>query len=126
MRIAGANVPDNKRLEVGLTYIFGIGPARSKDVLKKAGISIDKKAQDLDDKELNAIKTFVEEYKIEGDLRRDRSSNIKRLKDIQCYRGIRHAKRLPTRGQHTKNNTRTVRGNVRVCMGSGRKKADKK
>jgi small subunit ribosomal protein S13 len=126
MRISGINIPDNKRLEVALTYIFGIGPTRSKDILNKASLSYDKKAKDLTEAEEKTIRGFVEGYKIEGDLKREISANIKRLKDIKCYRGLRHMKRLPTRGQRTKTNSRTVRGNVRSTMGSGRKKMEKK
>ncbi len=126
MRIAGTEIPDNKRLEVALTYIFGIGLARAKDILKKAEIGIEKKAKDLSEKEVNLIRGLAEKYRIEGELRREISSNIKRLKEIKCYRGTRHAKRLPSRGQRTKTNTRTIKGNTRVTMGSGRKKLEKK
>jgi small subunit ribosomal protein S13 len=126
MRIAGVNVPDNKRLEVALTYIFGIGITKSKKILKEAKLSPDKKAKDLTTEENNNIKVLIEKNKIEGDLRREISANIKRLKEIKCYRGMRHGKRLPVKGQRTKTNSRTTRGNVRVTMGSGKRKLDKK
>ena len=126
MRIAGVNIPDNKRLEVALTYIFGIGRSRAQDILRNANISFDKKAKDLTEQEANTIRELVEQYKIEGDLRREIAANIKRLKEIKCYRGIRHIKRLPVRGQRTSTNSRTIRGNVRITMGSGRRKLEKK
>lgn len=125
MRIAGTNIPDNKRLEIALGYLYGIGDSLARDILTKAKISFDKKAKDLSEIEQNAIRDLVGKHKIEGDLRREIAANIKRLKEIKSYRGTRHAKRLPTRGQRTKTNSRTLRGNVRVTMGSGRKKAEK-
>ncbi len=126
MRIAGTNIPDNKRLEVALTYVFGIGKSKAQDILESAKIPFGKKAKELSDKEAGAVRELVEKNKIEGDLRRETASNIKRLKDIKCYRGIRHIKHLPARGQRTSTNSRTIRGNVRVTMGSGRKKLEKK
>lgn len=126
MRISGVNIPDNKRLEVALTYIFGIGSTKAKKILEEAKISFDAKAKDLNTKEENTIKDLVEKNRIEGDLKRDLSSNIKRLKEIKCFRGSRHAKRLPVRGQRTKTNSRTGRGNVRVTMASGKRKVEKK
>jgi len=125
MRIAGVNIPDNKRLEIALTYIFGIGKSLAQEILKTASISFDKKPKDLSEEEANTIRKLVEKYKIEEDLKREIAANIKRLKEIKCYRGIRHSKRLPVRGQRTKTNSRTVRGNVRVTMGSGRRKLEK-
>lgn len=125
MRIAGANIPDNKRLEIALGYVYGIGKSLARDILTKAKVSFDKRAKELTEGEQNVIREFVEKHKIEGDLRREIAANIKRLKEIKAYRGLRHLKRLPTRGQRTKTNCRTVRGNVRVTMGSGRKKAEK-
>lgn len=125
MRITGVDIPDNKKLEVALTYIFGIGPSRAKQVLNEAKIGKEKRAKDLTETESNAIRKLIEKYKIEGDLKREISGNIKRLKEIKSYRGSRHSKRLPARGQRTKSNTRTVRGNVRVTMGSGRRKLEK-
>lgn len=125
MRIAGANIPDNKRLEIALGYIYGIGKSLARDILTKANISFDKRAKELTEGEQNVIRELVEKHKIEGDLRREIAANIKRLKEIKSYRGSRHLKRLPSRGQRTKTNCRTLRGNVRVTMGSGRKKAEK-
>lgn len=125
MRIAGANIPDNKRLEVALTYIYGVGRSRARIILNDAKISLDKKPGELSEAESSAIRAQVEKNKIEGDLRREIAANVKRLKEIKAYRGLRHSRRLPTRGQRTKTNSRTVRGNVRVTMGSGRKKAEK-
>jgi len=126
MRIAGTNIPDNKRLEVALTYIFGIGRSRAAEILTKAKISYEKKAKDLSEKEFNILKEAVEKNRIEGDLRRETAANIKRLKEIKSYRGIRHLRRLPVRGQRTKTNSRTVRPyRGRKTMGSGRKKLEK-
>lgn len=125
MRITGVDIPDNKKLEVALTYIFGIGPSRAKQVLYEAKIGKEKRAKDLTETESNTIRELIEKYKIEGDLKREISGNIKRLKEIKSYRGTRHSKRLPVRGQRTKSNTRTVRGNTRVTMGSGRRKLEK-
>ncbi|HPO68349.1 MAG TPA: 30S ribosomal protein S13 [Candidatus Pacearchaeota archaeon] len=121
-RIIGINIPDNKRIEISLTYIYGIGLSLSRKILLEAGIDFNKKAKDLTPEEINKIKEIIEEnYKIEGDLRRETINNIKRLKNIGCKRGIRHIKGLPVRGQRTKTNSRTVRGNVRKTVGSGRK-----
>lgn len=121
-RIAGVNIPDNKKIEVALTYIFGIGESLSKKILKQTGINPDTKAKDLDVPTVNKLREIIEkDLKTEGDLRRQLMVNIKRLKDIGCYRGHRHIKGLPARGQRTKTNTRTVRGNVRKTMGSGRR-----
>lgn len=125
MRIAGTNIPDNKRLEVALTYVFGVGRTRAQEVLNNAKISFDKKAKDLSEKESQAIRDIIEKHRTEGELRREISSNIKRLKEIKCYRGVRHMRRLPSRGQRTKTNSRTIRGNVRVTMGSGKRKLEK-
>ncbi len=129
LRIAGINVPDNKRIVVALTYIYGIGPSLSKVILKKAGISEDVRTKDLNENQTAKLREIIEaggQYKIEGDLRRERMMNIKRLKEIGCYRGTRHIKGLPVRGQNTKTNNRTVRGNKRQTMGSGRKKSAEK
>lgn len=123
-RIAGVNIPENKRIEIAITYIYGIGRVLSNKILAETKIDPNKKAKDLSSKEINDLKEFIEKnYKIEGDLRRQVMINIKRLKDIGTWRGMRHSKGLPTRGQRTKTNTRTVRGNVRKTMGSGRKPA---
>ena len=123
-RIAGVDIPDKKQVEIALTYIYGIGRSSSKKILDKIRIDSQKKASDLTKDEINKIKEMIEkDYKIEGDLRREKSVNIKRLKEINSWRGIRHKKGLPVRGQKTRTNTRTVRGNVRRTMGSGRKAA---
>lgn len=126
MRIAGTNIPDNKRLEIALTYIFGIGRSRAEEILTKAKISFDKKAKDLSEKEFNILKEAVEKNRIEGDLRREIAANIKRLKEIKSYKGVRHLRGLPVRGQRTKTNSRTVRPyRGRKTMGSGRRKLEK-
>lgn len=126
-RMMGVNIPDKKRIEVALTYIYGIGRSLSVKILKSAGIDLNKKAETLTEEELNKIKAIIEKnnYRLEGELRRDKMMNIKRLKEIGCYRGIRHAKGLPVRGQQTKTNSRTIRGNVRKTMGSGKRKLEK-
>ena len=126
MRIAGITIPSEKRLEIALTQIFGVGRKRAQLILDQAGIPHGQKADKLNTDEENKIRQLVEAYKIEGDLKREVASNIKRLKDIQAYRGTRHARSLPSRGQRTKTNSRTRRGNVRKTMGSGKKKVDKK
>jgi len=122
VRIAGVTIPNEKRVEISLTYIFGIGNTTSSKILAKAQISSDKRVNELSEEEVNKLRTIIEkEYVVEGDLRRDVMSNIKRLKDIGCYRGLRHAKGLTVRGQRTKTNSRTVRGNVRKTAVSGKK-----
>lgn len=126
MRISGITIPDEKRLEIGLTAVYGIGRSRAETILSEAGVDPGKKAKDLTEEEENAIRQIVETFSIEGDLKREVSSNVKRLKDIKAYRGSRHARNLPARGQRTKTNSRTVRGNVRKTMGSGRTKVEKK
>ncbi|MGC9049078.1 MAG: 30S ribosomal protein S13 [Patescibacteria group bacterium] len=126
-RIAGVNLPPNKRVEIGLTYIFGIGKSLSNKILAQAKINPDKKIKDLTEKEVELLKSIIEQnYNVEGELRREISANIKRLKEIGCYRGIRHIRHLPVRGQRTRTNSRTVRGNIRRTMGSGRRPAAKK
>ena len=126
-RIAGINIPDEKRIEVALTYVYGIGLSRSREILKKAKIDVNLRAGKLSADQTNDLRKIVEsEYKVEGDLKRQVMLNVKRLKDIGSYRGSRHTKGLPSRGQRTKTNTRTVRGNKRSTMGSGRVKVDKK
>jgi small subunit ribosomal protein S13 len=123
-RIAGINIPDNKQIEIALTYIYGIGLSLSRRILAEAGVDFQKKAKDLSAEELNRLKEIIEKkHKIEGELRREIITNIKRLKDIGSFRGTRHIKGLPVRGQRTRTNTRTVRGNVRKTVGSGRKPA---
>lgn len=125
MRIAGITIPEDKRLEVALTAIHGIGRQRAKMILNNLNIDIGKKVPELTSDEEKDIRREVESFKIEGDLRREKQVNIKRLRDLKCYRGIRHARGLPTRGQRTKTNSRTVRGNQRKTMGSGRRKVEK-
>jgi len=121
-RIAGINIPDQKQIETALTYIYGIGPALARKILTQVKIKPSLKAKELTAEQINQLKEVIEKnFKIEGELRRERMMSIKRLKDIKCWRGIRHIKGLPTRGQRTKTNTRTVRGNVRKTVGSGRK-----
>ncbi len=115
------NIPDNKRIEVALTYIYGIGPALSKLVLKTTGVSLDKRAKDLTNDEINKIQGVVEKnYRVEGELRRQILGDIKRMKETGTWRGMRHAKKLPLHGR-TKTNSRTLRGNIRKTMGSGRR-----
>ena len=125
MRISGITLPDNKHIVYALTSIYGIGPTRAADILREAKVDAAKKSKDVTGAEENAIRAIIERFTIEGDLRREVSGNIKRLKDIKAYRGIRHMKGLPSRGQRTKTNSRTVRGNVRKTMGSGRRKLEK-
>jgi len=126
LRISGVNVPDEKRIEVSLTYIYGIGNSNAGEILDELGISRDKRTKDLSDDEQNKIREYVEKkVRIEGELKHEIRSNVKRLKEIGAYRGIRHQKGLPVKGQRTKTNSRTVRGNVRKTMGSGRVKTEK-
>ncbi len=127
MRLIGINIPDNKRVEIALTYIYGIGPFLANEILKTTKIDFNKRAKDLTPEEINRLKEVIEKkYKIEGELRQSIKQNINRLKEIQCYRGVRHLKRLPVRGQRTKTNSRTVRGNVRKTVGSGKRKVELK
>jgi len=126
VRIVGVNIPDNKRIEIALTYIFGIGRSVSGVILDKLKINKDVRAKDLSREDINILKTEIEKnYKIEGELKHEIRMNIRRLKEIGCYRGIRHQKGLPSRGQRTKTNTRTIRGNVRHTAGSGRRTVEK-
>ncbi|HOF15565.1 MAG TPA: 30S ribosomal protein S13 [Bacteroidales bacterium] len=122
-RIAGIDLPKNKRGEIGLTYIYGIGRTTAQRILTKANVSWDKKVQDWNDEDLNAIRTIIGEMKIEGALRSEVQMNIKRLMDIGCYRGIRHRLGLPVRGQSTKNNARTRKGRKKIV--ANKKKATK-
>lgn len=125
-RIAGVNIPDNKRIEISLTYVYGIGKATSRKILVELGIDPNKRTKDLDTKEVAQLRDEIEKrYRVEGDLRHNVKANIARLREIGCYRGTRHQKGLPVRGQRTKTNTRTVRGNVRRTMGSGRRTESK-
>lgn len=126
LRIAGVNIPDEKRIVISLTYVYGIGNTMAARVLKELEISDLKRTKDLTEEEKNKIREYVEKkIRVEGELKHVVRSNIKRLKEIGSYRGVRHQKGLPTRGQRTKTNTRTVRGNVRKTMGSGRVKTEK-
>ncbi|HAO64883.1 TPA: 30S ribosomal protein S13 [Candidatus Taylorbacteria bacterium] len=125
MRILGINIPDEKRLEIGLTILYGIGRPRAQEILKKAGVEFGAQSKTLTPEQEAKIRGIVEKYKIEGDLKREVANNIKRLKDIKSYRGSRHTKRLPARGQRTKTNARTLKG-AKKTMGSGRKKEEKK
>ena len=113
-RLAGVDLPREKRIEIGLTYIYGIGLARSQEILKKAGINPDIRVKDLTDEQVQLIRNAMEGYTLEGDLRREVAMNIKRLQEIGCYRGIRHRKGLPVRGQKTKTNARTRKGPKRT------------
>ncbi|MEN9561238.1 MAG: hypothetical protein RIQ56_511 [Candidatus Parcubacteria bacterium] len=125
MRIAGVTIPDDKRLEIALTAIYGIGRPRAQATLKAVGIDFGKIAKDLTAQEETSLREAIEKNKLEGELRREISANIRRLKDIKAHRGVRHMKKLPVRGQRTKTNSRTVRGNVRKTMTSGRRKLEK-
>ncbi len=124
-RISGINIPLNKRVEIGLTYIYGIGRQTSNQLLAQAGVSPDTYVRDLTDQEVGHLRDLIEDLTVEGDLRRERSQNIKRLIEIQCYRGRRHQRGLPVHGQNTKNNARTRKGPKRMSV-AGKKKAGKK
>ncbi len=127
MRIFGINIPDNKRIEASLPYLYGIGPSLSRKVLAAAKVDPDKRAKDLTADEVLRVQNFIEKnYPVEGDLRTLVRGNITRLKEMQTYRGMRHARRLPVHGQRTKTNSRTVRGNVRKTAGSGKRKVELK
>jgi len=125
MRILGINIPNEKRLEIGLTELYGIGISRAKKILSLAKIDGGIKGKNLSIEQENDIRKIVEALTIEGTLKREVAGNIKRLKDIKSYRGVRHMRKLPSKGQRTKTNSRTIRGNVRKTMGSGRRKAEK-
>jgi len=127
MRIAGINIPDNKRVEIALSYIYGVGRPLAQKILDSTKIDPNKRAKDLNPAEVSKIKEFIEKnYKIEGELRQIIKQNINLLKDLQAYRGMRHMRKLPVRGQRTKTNSRTVRGNVRKTAGSGKRRTDLK
>lgn len=127
IRIAGINLPNDKKIDVALTYLYGIGLSLSLKILAELKVDRNKRVKDLSEEEANKLRNEIEKkYRVEGELRREVLGNIKRLKEISCYRGIRHAKNLPVRGQRTKTNSRTVRGNKRHTMGSGRKPAGQK
>ena len=126
LRIAGVNVPDNKRIEISLTYVFGIGRSTAGKILDELEISKLTRTKDLSESGQNKIREYVEKkIRVEGELKHEVRTNIKRLKEVGAYRGVRHQKGLPVRGQRTKTNNRTVRGNVRKTMGSGRVKTEK-
>lgn len=125
MRIAGITVPEDKRLEIGLTSVYGVGRPRALTVLAGLNIDAGKRPKDLTPSEETAVREAIEKFTVEGELRREISGNIRRLKDIKSYRGSRHLRRLPARGQRSKTNSRTVRGNVRKTMTSGRRKLEK-
>jgi small subunit ribosomal protein S13 len=125
-RISGVNIPLNKRVEIGLTYIYGIGRSTSNELLAKSGIEPDRKVRDLTEEEVVKLRDLIDsDVIVEGDLRRERSQNIKRLQEIGCYRGLRHRRGLPVRGQNTKTNARTRKGPKRMQV-AGKKKAAKK
>ena len=125
-RIAGVDLPRDKRVEIGLTYIYGVGLSRSKEILTKSGVDPDIRVKDLSDEDVAKLRSAVErDYQIEGDLRRWESMNVKRLMDIGCYRGRRHRSGLPVRGQRTRTNARTRRGGIRRTV-AGKKKAPRK
>ena len=124
MRLLGITIPDDKRLEIGLTILFGVGRSRAQSILKEAGVDYGMKAKDATIDQENKIRAIVEALSLEGDLKREIASNIRRLKDIKSYRGTRHIRNLPVRGQRTKTNARTKRG-ARKTMGTGRKVAEK-
>lgn len=120
-RISGVNIPNDKRVEVALTYIYGIGLTTSKKILNELKIDINTRVKALSEEDLNKLRKKIEkDFRVEGELKRDKAANIKRLKEIRSYRGTRHVKGLPARGQRSKTNNRTVRGNKRMTMGSGR------
>ncbi|MCF7906486.1 30S ribosomal protein S13 [Patescibacteria group bacterium] len=126
VRIRGVILPNNKRIEIGLTSIYGIGLSRSQEILNNVNISPDIRVKDLSEDEISKIRDFMSNFILEGDLKREKLGNVKRLKEINSYRGSRHSKNLPARGQRTKTNSRTIRGNRRSSGGSGKVKITKK
>ncbi len=126
MRILGITIPDEKRLEIGLTTLYGVGRSRAQKILKEAGVPVELKSKDATIEQENQIRSIIEKITLEGDLKREVAANVKRLKDIKAYRGVRHMRSLPVRGQRTKTNSRTRRGNQRKTAGTGRKIAEKK
>lgn len=127
MRITGVNIPDNKKIRISLGYLYGIGRTLAQTIVDAAKVDSERMTKDLTPDEVNRIQSFLEKhYKVEGELRQVIKQNINRLKDIKAYRGVRHLRRLPVRGQRTKTNSRTIRGNVRKTAGSGRRKVDLK
>ena len=127
MRIFGVNIPDNKRIEIALTYLYGVGRPLAGRILQSVKVDMNKRAKTLTPEEINRIQNFIEKsFKVEGELRQIIRQNINMLKDLQSYRGSRHARHLPVRGQRTKTNSRTVRGNTRKTAGSGKRKVELK
>lgn len=127
MRILGVNIPDEKRALISLTYIRGIGSSCAEKILAEAGIDKSKRTKDLDAKDVSKIQSIIDaKFKVEGELRQNKKQNITRLKEIKSYRGTRHMKSLPLRGQRTRKNSRTIRGNVRKTVGSGKRKIELK
>jgi small subunit ribosomal protein S13 len=126
MRILGITIPDEKRLDVGLTVLYGIGRSRAVSIIREAGVDENLKVKEVKVDDENKLRSIIEAMTLEGDLKREVAGNIKRLKDIKAYRGTRHLRGLPSKGQRTKSNSRTRRGNVRKTMGTGRKVAEKK
>ena len=127
MRILGVNIPDNKRIEISLTYVYGIGRSLSRRALAAAKVDMGKRVKDLTSDEASRIQGFIEKnVAVEGELRQRIKQNINRLKELQTYRGLRHLRRLPVRGQRTRTNSRTVRGNTRKTAGSGKRKVELK
>jgi len=125
-RIAGVDLPQNKRAEIGLTYIYGIGQTRSREILSRSGVSPDTRIKDLTESELSRLREIIDgEYRVEGDLRREVAMNIKRLMEIGSYRGLRHRRNLPVRGQRTRTNARTKRGPKKTVPGRRRSRAKK-
>lgn len=125
VRISGVNIPDPKRIDISLSYLYGLGRFLSAKILKIANVPPEKRAKDLSSEEIGRIQEVIDKnYRIEGDLRREIQANVRRLKEIGSYRGSRHARKLPARGQRTKTNSRTVRGNTRKTVGSGRRKME--
>jgi small subunit ribosomal protein S13 len=120
-RIAGIDLPRDKRVEIGLTYIYGIGRSRSNEILQKANVDPNTRVKDLTEAEVNALRSIIDEYHVEGDLRRDVALNQKRLREINCYRGMRQRRGLPSRGQRTKTNARTCKGPKRQIGKKGKK-----
>ena len=126
-RIAGVDLPRDKRVEISLTYIYGIGRSRSNEILEQAGIDPDKRVHDLTESEVSELRQTIDRgYRVEGDLRRKVQQDIRRLKDIRCYRGIRHIRGLPVRGQRTRTNARTRKGPKKTVAGQGRRRGMKK
>ncbi len=125
-RIEGVDLPRNKRVEVALTYIYGIGPTRSKAILEQTGVNPDTRVKDLTEAEVQTLRESVGQYRVEGELRREVQMNIKRLIEVGSYRGLRHRRNLPTRGQRTKTNARTCKGPKKTVAGRGRRRGAKK